>query len=488
MSTTDLPSLLALAATADSDALAALDQQLRSKAGRADVLALGVTAAPALAALLSHGPAAGRKVAAEVLGELGPVARSAAVAALDEAGSGKDAALRKAALQAAVAVGGEADQLGRCALAALKAGDKAVAGLFQHFDARALPLLREAWDEAPSARVKHLIGECLAVVAHHIEAADVMDMLEFFLLHDKEPQQKLALELIQRIRKPPTSLAESVADLSSLPGARMALLRFPEERVKRELRSLIKSQSPQERVVGYEVVKHYGSTAREFAPLIAEVLARDTHAGSARAAVHTLARLLPDEELPTALEPALDHWDADIQKIARRYLAQAEVAPRASVWDDHPFSPALLRQLQRLGFKPSGPFDIPADRPLPDRAFEWNTPGELAQRQLSPTMWALLHRLTFPSYVLYTVWGSNENTDTFHFSSEPPIYVITLRGQTHLMHVIGDGSIGYFAAVDLLDTSIDPALYYIERWGGWGDGGWQVSWTLSSYLRNLGTR
>jgi len=482
----DLQQLLKLGADAEPDSLDTLAGLLRASSTRAEVLAEGAASAPALAALLPHKDKTTRKLAAEALTDLGPAARGVAPA-IAKLATNKDAATRKLALAAAATVGGDATTWAEAAEFALRAGDKAVIDLFAHFDGRALPILRAAWHRS-SPKSQLVIGECLKVIAPHIDAVEVEDLLRSFLLHDKEPQQRLGLELIARIRKPPLSLAEEVADLSSLPGARTALLRFPEARVKRELRSLIKSQSPPERTVGFEVVKHYGSSAREFAPLIAEVLANDTHAESARTAVHTLARLLPDDELAAALEPALDHWDADVQKVARRYLAQAEVAPRASVWDNHPFSPGLLRQLQRLGFKPTAPFAIPPSRPLPDRPFEWNDPGDLVAHTLSPAVWALLHALTSPPYTLYTVWGSYENRDTFYFSKENPIYVLPLRERTHLMHVIGDGSIGYFATIDLLDTSNDPAVYYIERWGGWGDGGWQASWNLSGYLRNLGTR
>lgn len=329
-------------------------------------------------------------------------------------------------------------------------------------------------------------------LARSLECADCEEILLGYLQSEKEAWQKLGIELVRRMRRPTLPLLEPVADVSRLPGAKEALLRFPRERVKNELQSLIRSRNEEERIVGLELARNFGDSAKEYAQLIAEVFAQDLNEGSSLAAVHTLAALLPQKQLATALTPALDHWNQAVQKEAKRYLQEADVPIRESIWENHPFSQGLRVQLQRLGFVPKG-FEIPEKRPLPARPFEWqNTVKEeeqlkkaIASQQLSKAVWALLNALKYPPYHLYTVWGSYEDSQTFHFSSEDPIYVVQIGKVRHLMHVIGDGSIGYFATIDLLDDSDDPPVYYIERWGGEG---WRVSWALSAYLRSLGNR
>lgn len=53
-----------------------------------------------------------------------------------------------------------------------------------------------------------------------------------------------------------------------------------------------------------------------------------------------------------------------------------------------------------------------------------------------------------------------------------------------LMYVIGDGSIGYYAVLDLSDMSDDFLFYYIEWWSGWGsEDSWRVFYSFLCYLR-----
>ena len=355
--------------------------------------------------------------------------------------------------------------------------------------------------EGGRGKARKAAAEVLAEVADQAEGPEI-EAAALWLLEsiDKEALVKLGLEIVSKARHPPESWLEPSADMSYLPESKPALMRFPFVKVKRELRSLLKSRSAQERKIGLGLVQHYGLVASEYAPLVREGLAADTHAETARLAVHTLARLLSDEELPEALEPALDHWDDAVQRAARRYLAQVDAPIRDNAWDGHPFSTSLRIQLQRFGFKPLN-FDIPAERPLPpdeERPFKYGDRlPEDNGAQIGAVAWALVpdnKALEWPPYVLYTVWGSYEDAATFHFGAgdgegDRAIFPVTIRGRRHLMHVIGDGSIGYYATIDLLDASDDPAVYYIERWGAsWSDSAWRQSHTLSSYLRQLGTR
>jgi hypothetical protein len=341
---------------------------------------------------------------------------------------------------------------------------------------------------AAGGRARNPAAKALVAVAEELDGPEVMDEVQDLLTDDKDTYQKLGLQVVSRLRRPPPSLVEPVADASYLPDARRALLRFDKDRVKRELKSLIGSQNQDERTCGLEIARRYGPEASEFAPQIASVLANDTRVQSAIAAVNALARMLPEDQLAKALEPAQDHNDAAVRQLAQRFLAAAGAPVRESIWAGHPFSDSLLARLQSMGFKPKGDsMKVPDDRPAPiERTLQNALEGEtLAPFQLSPAVWAWLNMLEFPDYRLYTVWDSHEGTDTFHFSDEDPIFGLTIRDTRHLMNVIGDGSIGYFAAIDLRDTSNDPAVYYLERWY---PEGWKVSWTLSSYLRNLGTR
>ncbi|MEO1267768.1 MAG: hypothetical protein AAFX99_06695 [Myxococcota bacterium] len=344
-------------------------------------------------------------------------------------------------------------------------------------------------------------AQVLAAVADRAEGPEIEEATLLLLESiDKTPLVKLGLEIVSKARHPPASWLEPSADMSGLLESKQALMRYPFAKVRRELKSLITSQAPDERIVGLGLVRHYGLIASEFAPLVREGLAQNTHAESARLAVHTLARLLSDEALPEALEPALDHWDEDVQKAAKRYLSQVDAPVRSSQWEGHPFSTSLRIQLQRFGFKPLQ-FNIPTDRPLPslsERPFLYSERlPEDDHVQIGAAAWALVPAnavLAWPPYQLYTVWGSHEDQDTFHFGpgdseAETAIFPANIGGQRRLMHVIGDGSIGYYATIDLLDTSDDPAVYYIERWGiGWSDSAWRQSYTLSSYLRQIGLR
>ncbi len=471
----------------DETGLDALAAFLTRKASREALVAVGAEAVLPLIGVLGRADGRTRKAAVEVLGAIGPAAAPAAEA-LAQAARNKDPGISKAALEAIATVGGDFEIYRPVLADALKKNNKLVVDALGRFGAQAAPLVRDALDN--HKRSHRIALDVLLQIAPEVECADFEAEVQACLDHEREPWQRLGLQLVSRLHRPTEALIESVADLSSLDGARQALLRFPADKVKREIRSLLKSSSPPERVVGLELVQNLGSSAREFAPLIADILTIDNHAQSARIAVHTLARLLPDHELANALEPALDHWDPDVQRAARRYLAQVEVEARDSVWDAHPFSHALRLQLQRLGFKPKAPFDTPKARPLsPERPFQWAERAEEDNINLSPAIWALLHDLQYPPYELYTVWGSYENAQTFHFHDEDPVHVVSINNQRRLMHVIGDGSIGYFATIDLKDTSNDPAVFYTERWGpGWNDSNWMVTNTLSGYLRQLGSR
>ncbi len=457
------------------------------------LLPLGAPAAAALAALLDdpHTAAPDRERALNALAAFGPVAAQEAADALLRALTDKAPALRKAALQALAQIGGDLDPYRDALLNALLKAEPDAPAAAARWEADAAPLAREVFDRAkPFSKPWRAAADLLLAIAPHVQTADFEAELLALLTHDKETWQKLGLAITAQIQRPTLDLVEPVADLSYLPDARHALRRFPFERVKRELRSLINSSSPPERLVGLELARYYGAAAQEFAELIAQKLPYDL-TDSARAAVHALGRLLPDEELANALQPALDHPSEEVRSAARSYLEDLDVPIRESAWEDHPFSPSLRIVLQRLGFKPKLAFkDIPRDVPLPDRPFLWGerTPDDDKAR-LSRTMWALLYGLTPPPYTLYTVWDSYESSHTFYFSSEEPIYVVKYGPNRHLAHVFGDGSIGNFATLNLLDTSNDPALYYTERWGPtWSDGHWRASYSLSSYLRQLGKR
>jgi len=342
---------------------------------------------------------------------------------------------------------------------------------------------------AAGGRARKPAAQALAAVAGDLVGPEVEDIVEELLIDDKDTYQKLGLDIVSKLRRPPPSLTESVADCSYLPEARRALLRFDRDRVKKELKSLIGSKAPAERLTGLQIVTQYGPSASEFVPQIAEVLKTDLNAKSAVAAINALARLMPQEALVSALEPTLDHVDAGVRSASKRHLTRIGAPVRDSAWKGHPFSQGLHHRLQSMGFKPKGSMKPPKERPFDmERKIEWAEDGfTVAPFELSPTIWAFRNMLTYPPHTLYTVWGSYDDAQTFHFSSEPSVYVVPKRGGKghHLMHVIGDGSIGYFACLDLTDPGNDPSVYYVERWHAEG---WRASYSLSSYLRGVGLR
>ena len=407
----------------------------------------------------------------------------------------KDKKLRKVAFEAIGEVGGELEWYEQALLAGLDSGDKLVGAAFASMPDEAGDIIRSVLSSG-TKKARRAAYEAMVAFAPRMRAQewseDILEVLEA----ETEAVQKLGLEMVIGLERPPRSLLESVADLSSLAGASRALRKFEYEPLRRELPSLLKSGLASERLVGLEIVKLHGARAEEHAPTIAQMLTQPYERETNLSAITWLEGMLGGEELASALQPALDHWDEQVQQRARAILDQANVPVRASKWEGHPFSPALLRQLIRLGFEPKeGGFAMmPEHRPLPELPMEEGQserPEQWEGVQLSAPIWTLLHGLIGPPYTLYTVWGSYENADTFYFSSEPSLYARALSkgGELAPMYVIGDGSIGYFAALDLRDKSDDPALYYMERWGGWGnEASWRVAHSLSSYLRQLGER
>lgn len=426
-----------------------------------------------------------RVAAVQALATLGEGAL-APVEALTVALEARDAALRSATVDLLIGAGATAEDWSEVAAECLARGDETIAPLLGTWGASALPvILPSLLVGKPSVRTA--AAHALVEIAGELDGTEVAEALHGLLTSDKEPLQRLALETVARLRRPPGSLAEPVADLSRFPGARRALLRFDKTWVKRELRSLLKSQSVDERLCGLAIVQQYGASAAEFAELVASVLARDTQVQTAVAAIHALGRILPESELAQALEPSLDHWSEEVRAAARSYLSALDVEPRSSVWHGHPFSDALIRELQRLGCKPHGSMQVPQERLVEGRLVRLNheeTRELIEPIPVSPAIWALTRLVSYPR-TMFHHWNSFEQLGTFHFSWEDEIYAVPMDGEERLMHVFGDGSIGYFAAIDLRDTSNDPALYYLERWY---PEGWRVARQLSAYLRQLGHR
>ena len=348
-----------------------------------------------------------------------------------------------------------------------------------------------------NSRQRRAAIRALIELASEIDSEEIEDVTLSLLEDSNENTQQLALEVVARMKSPPDDLIDYVADLSSQPGAIRALLRFRPELVKGELRSLIKSRNKEERFTGLEIARGYGQSAAEFATLIAEGLASDETPTTSNAAITALVTVLPYYQLQSTLEPALDHWNKDVQSVAQKALKAANITARKSAWNGHPFPESLFKQLHRLGFKPTDSLTPPTNRPvnLQGRAVQFRAKCKktaLTTFQLSPVIWTLLNRLSTPGG-LFTVWGSGysdyQNTDTFYFSEESELFVYGNGNSQQVFEVIGDGSIGYFAAIDLRSTSNDPAVYYLSRWAGWdNDAHWQQSRSLSDYLRTLGDR
>jgi|GEM_PF-3694966 len=429
----------------------------------------------------------------ELLGAMGPLARSAQDALLEFSKS-SDKRLRKAAFEAIGEVGGDVDLYAEHLLASLEKGDKLAAAAFGNLAPEAGEIIRSVLLEG-SNKAKRAAYEAMVVFAPVMDVTEWEDEILEVLEHDNESVQQLGIDLVIGLSRPPESLLESVADLSSFDRASAALRKFRYEALRAELPSLLKSGLASERLVGLEIVRHHGGRAEEFAPRIAKLLVASLDEETTISALHVLAKVTSEEEMGAVFAPALDHWSGKVKEVAREYLDEANVPVRASKWEGHPFSTSLLRQLMRLGFEPKeGAFQsIPEERPLPNMQVEEGSerPSAWEDINMSEAMWALLNALEQPAYELYTVWGSNENMDTFYFEGQSNMFARSTRSgeEPAPMYAIGDGSIGYYAALDLRDTSDDPSLYYIERWSGWGSSdSWRASYSLSRYLRQLGTR
>lgn len=377
--------------------------------------------------------------------------------------------------------------------------NKPPAGAGSNPDALA-ELARQAADLVLTKKGKALLvaAESLAEVAGQVDGAQI-EAAVLHLLGDlgRPAAIEQGLRIVARSRKPPLSWVEPCADASAFPGAADALRRFPYASVQRELRSLLSSTSADEQCTGLALLLHHGVEAAEFIPLVRTALVRPSAPKSTRLALDALIALMPAEELPAALEPALDHYDPVVREAARAHLAKLGAPVRASAWEGHPFSQELLRQLQRLGFQPKQ-FPVPTQRGLPPLPYQTDF-GEPRPEDLTATIgeavWALYEgngAMIWPPYALYTVWGSHENAYTFYFggdSTHEHIFPVDLDGRRRLMFVLGDGSIGYYAALNLLDRSPDPTLYYMERWGVHAPYDLRpVAHRLSQYLSRLGLR
>lgn len=344
----------------------------------------------------------------------------------------------------------------------------------------------------------HQAAEALAEVAGQVDGARI-EAAVLRLLEDlrRSTSIELGLKIVSRARNPPMSWVEPCADASAHPGAADALKRFPWALVRRELRSLLTSGSADEQITGLRLLLHFGEEAAEFVPEVRAALVRPSAPRSTRLALDALIALMPADELPAALEPALDHYDPAVRDAARAYLSRLGAPVRASAWEGHPFSQALLAQLQRLGFQPKQ-FPVPTQRGLPPLPYQKDFAPPRPEDQTAPigaAVWALYEghgAMIWPPYTLYTVWGSYENAYTFYFggdSTHEHLFPVELDGKRRLMFVLGDGSIGYYACLDLMDPSPDPALYYMERWGVHYPGDLRrVAYSLSQYLSRLGVR
>ena len=341
-------------------------------------------------------------------------------------------------------------------------------------------------------------AEALAEIAGKVDGA-TLEAAVLSLLDDRARPAAVeqGLRIVARSRQPLQRWVEPCADASAHPGAADALKRYPYTSVQRELRSSVTSTSADEQCTGLALLLHHGAEAAEFVPQVQAALVRPSAPRSTRLALEALIALLPPADLPAALEPALDHYDPVVRDAARAYLTQLGAPARASAWEGHPFSQDLLRQLQRLGFQPKQ-FPVPAQRGLPPLPYQKDFGEPKPEDQtaiLGEAVWALCKdngAMTWPPYALYTVWGSHENSYTFYFGGDGGhrhIFPVELEGKRRLMFVLGDGSIGYYAALDLMDRSPDPALYYMHRWGAhYSYDLDRVSYRLSNYLSRLGVR
>lgn len=351
---------------------------------------------------------------------------------------------------------------------------------------------------AKKGKAQSQAAEVLAELAPAVDGARI-EAAVLRLLEDlrRESSVELGLKIAARARNPPRSWVEPCADASAFPGAADALRRFPYDAVQRELRSMLNSQSGEEQCTGLALLLHHGQEAAEFVPQVQAALARPSSPRSTRLALQALVALMPAEQLPAALEPALDHYDPQVREAAAAHLSRLGAPVRDSAWEGHPFSPELLRQLQRLGFRPRQ-FPVPAQRGLPPLPYHEDFGGPLPEDQsatVGAAVWALTQgnrAMDWPAYALYTVWGSYENAHTFYFGGDgchEHIFPVEHAGRRRLMFVLGDGSIGYYAVLDLLDPSPDPPLYYMERWGvRYPSDLHRAAYNLSRYLSRLGLR
>lgn len=423
-----------------------------------------------------------RIAAVEALATVGAGALRA-VEALRAALEDRDPGLRRATVALLVGAGAALEDWSEAAARCLARGDGAIPPLLATWGASALPMVLAALSGSDALHVRRVAVHALVEIAGVLDGEEVEAPLTELLTCEEASLQQLALEVVARLRRPPASLAELVADLSRFPGARRALLRFDRDVVKRELSSLIKSQYLEERLCGLAIVQEYGASAAELAELVASELARDTQAETAVASVHVLHRIVPASALAAALEPALDHWSDAVRTAARSYLSALDIEPRASVWDGHPFADALIRELQRIGCRPRGSMRAPTERLIRNRQQRVGLerrrpPPPLA---VTPTIWALTQQIDYPSRY-FDDWIGGDREAYLHFESEPEIFPVTADGCEHLLHVFGYCNRDYFAAIDLRDTSDDPSVFYLAHSRPRAH---RVSYRFSDYLRRL---
>lgn len=245
------------------------------------------------------------------------------------------------------------------------------------------------------------------------------------------------------------------------------------------------------RAAALNAIFHQGQELSAIASDLAHFIATEKHDMRRGEAARLLDRLgRPDAEVIAAVTPLLDSWSDTTRAEAAALIRKHGGTPRVSVWEGCPLGTGVILELQRLGAEPMAPFNPEAPRPLPEGTSfynrergSWSGKDPLGQlEQLPPAIWYFTEQIRW-SGSGFKLWDRDFGPRKLSLSGATENFDQELNGKRRLLHVIGYiEPTQYFACLDLLDTSADPVVWFIDHDGS----GAYIHWHgLSFFLRKV---
>lgn len=263
------------------------------------------------------------------------------------------------------------------------------------------------------------------------------------------------------------------------------------EALRQVVRDALSSRRDSDRDAALDVLARQGRELAAAASDLGHYLATELDdARRARAADIFTGLGRPDAEVIAAVSPLLDSWNAATRQKAADLIRRRGGEPRAWAWEGIPLDAEVIREVQRLGGEPMGPFNPEVPRPLPESVSfynrergSWRGQDPLGQfTQMPAALWYFSEQVRWKrtGFHLYdrdfgvrnvSLAGATENLDQ------------ELEGQRRLLFIISYNEDSQtYACVDLFDAGGNPAVWSIDHDGSGGYRRWH---SLSDFLRRI---